>query len=201
MILIITLLILTAVIGIPTYIIYKIIKNIDKETITPSSDIIQKKLHNGYLISFWGIDLMFASVPVMICSCYTFFDSRIELAVLAPMLFICIGSILLIIGRVIIGCQTRRINFIKGRERTPLEEWVLGMMSGIESKNTEALFTQVARATNNKVDDITSISVGMPIIFKLFEIGKVFTGKNFFKIHWPWILTLLTCISLLIVKF
>lgn len=201
MILIITLLILTAVIGIPTYIIYKIIKNIDKETITPSSDIIQKKLHNGYLISFWGIDLMFASVPVMICSCYTFFDSRIELAVLVPMLFICIGSILLIIGRVIIGCQTRRINFIKGRERTSLEEWVLEMMSGIESKNTEALFTQVARTTNNKVDDITSISVGMPIIFKLFKIGKVFTGKNFFKIHWPWILTLLTCISLLIVKF
>jgi len=162
---------------------------------------MQKFPNNGYLISFWGIDLMFASVPVMICSAIVFFDNRIEFSAVAPILFMIIGSILLIIGRVIIGCQTRRINFIKGRERTPLEEWVLGMMSGIESKNTEALFTQVARATNNKVDDIISISVGMPIIFKLFELGKVFTGKNFFKIHWPWILAVLVCISLLIIKF
>lgn len=200
MILIITLLILTAVIGIPTYIIYKIVKNIDKETITPSSDIIQKKFHNGYLISFWGIDLMFAAVPVMICSAIAFFDNRIEFSAVAPVLFMIIGSILLIIGRVIIGCQTRRINFIKGRERTPLEEWIWEMMSHIEGSNA-ALTTQVTKMTDNKMDDIAGIAIGGPIIFKFFQIGKVFTGKNFFKIHWPWILAVLVCISLIVINY
>lgn len=200
MILIITLLVLIAIIGIPTYIIYKIIKNIDKEIITPSSDIIQKKLHNGYLISFWGIDLMFASVPVMICSAIAFFDSKIEFSVIAPVLFMIIGSILLIIGRVIIGCQTRRINFIKGRERTQLEELVWKTMSHIEGSNT-ALTTQVTKITDNKIDDIAGIAIGGPIIFEFFQIGKVFTGKNFFKIHWPWILAVLVCISLIVISY
>jgi len=189
-----TIIITLIVLALPVAVILLVIRRIDKETVTPPSEFIEKQLRRGFFLSFWGIDIAISCmIPAFLGAIKSadYDDPWVVMSVaIGAVIYLMVGFIVLVIGRTMVGCQTRRINFIKGRTRTPLEEWVLMMMDGVESRQGDVLFNQVAVATDNKVDDIEAITNGAGVIFAFFKIGKVFTGNNLLKNHWPWIIAI-----------
>ena len=59
---IIPLLIVSVLIGIPTWLMVRTMNKADKNTIVYSPEEVTKKLRKGFYLSFWGIDLLFGAI-------------------------------------------------------------------------------------------------------------------------------------------
>lgn len=156
---IIPLLIVSVLIGIPTWLMVRTMNKADKNTIVYSPEEVTKKLRKGFYLSFWGIDLLFGAIPLfalILCDLPRVFQF------IVPAVAFVVGFIMFFIGRIQVGLMTRYINFCN-RERTECEEWVLQVMLGIE----EAAMNSTG------------------IISGYMEVGRVYTGKNILKNHWP----------------
>lgn len=74
---IILLLIVSILIGIPTWLIVHTLSKADKSTIIYSPEEVTRRLHKGFYLSFWGIDLLFGAIPsfvLILCDLPTFFQ-------------------------------------------------------------------------------------------------------------------------------
>ena len=196
MIVIISVLVVVVLVGVPTFFIARAWKNAEKEAPLPPPEAIWANLRKAFFLWFWGVDLAFGSIVLMVVSAiwaagsdeYGMLD-RLPVALAVTLVPLIAGMVLLVIGRVGIGVQTRRLEHGTGRERTPLEDYVLAVMGNFEGQNVKALAIQVARVTGNKVDDVAAAAAGIGILGKIGKWGKLFTGKSFLKNHWPWLLT------------
>ena len=125
---IISLLIVSVLIGIPTWLIVHTVNKADKSTIIYSPEEVTRRLRKGFYLSFWGMDLLFGAIPsfvLILCDLPTVFQF------IVPAVAFIVGFIMFFIGRIQVGLMTRYINFCN-RERTEFEEWVLQAMLGIE---------------------------------------------------------------------
>lgn len=59
---IVLLLIALAIIGIPSYLIFRIFKKFDENKIVYSPEEVTKRLRRGFYLSYWGLDLLFGGV-------------------------------------------------------------------------------------------------------------------------------------------
>ena len=189
---IIGIMIAVILIGVPTFFITRVWKSAEKETDLPPEETISGNLTKGFRLMSWGMDLAFGSAAIMIASSVWAagaddygMSERLPIAVLTAVAVCMIGFILLFVGRTEVGAQTRILEHAKGRERTPLEDYVLIAMGSIESGNAVILAGQVARMTGNKVDDVAAATAGAGIIFRMRKLSKLFIGNSFFKNHWP----------------
>lgn len=175
------------VLGVPTLIVVMALTKIDREEITPPPNVIRKNLAAGFLVSFWGIDFLVMAVPIIILFVLLFAAERINSDIGAGIVIgdLSLGLIMLFIGRTIVGFQTRRINFIKGRERTVEEEKILSQMFVTEGRQSDVFFQNVASATPSLSDDIVNALSNTGIISSYFAAGKAYTGHNALKNHAP----------------
>ena len=60
---IIPLLIVSVLIGIPTWLIVQTVNKADKSTIIYSPEEVTRRLRKGFYLSFWGMDLLFGAIP------------------------------------------------------------------------------------------------------------------------------------------
>ena len=125
---IIPLLIVSVLIGIPTWLIVHTVNKADKSTIIYSPEEVTRRLRKGFYLSFWGMDLLFGAIPSFVL---IFCDLPTVFQFIVPAVAFIVGFIMFFIGRIQVGLMTRYINFCN-RERTEFEEWVLQAMLGIE---------------------------------------------------------------------
>ena len=195
--LIIGIFVMVVLVGVPAYFCAKVWKNAEKESELPSSDVISKSLKKAFHIMFWGIDMVLGSWVIMITSSiwaglsneYGMLD-RLPIALTVTLIPMLIGFILLIVGRIKLGTQTRVLEHGTGRKLTPLEQYTLIVMNGIEGENIKTLSIQVAKVTNNKVDDVLAATTSVNILFRMAKLGRLHTGDNYIKNHWSLILVL-----------
>ena len=166
----------------------------DKNTIVYSPEDVTKKLRKGFYLSFWGMDLLFGAIP-FVCS-YTLHLLRFSIYCSGCSIYRWIYHVF--IGRIQVGLMTRYINFCN-RERTEFEEWVLQAMLGIEEaamrRNGINVITKVIPGVT---DDMLSAMNSTGIISGYMEVGRVYTGKNILKNHWP-IISIIVAILISIV--
>lgn len=179
---IVLLLIALAIIGIPSYLIFRIFKKFDENKIVYSPEEVTKRLRRGFYLSYWGLDLLFGgllSFIIMFC------DVDEVVMFLATVGAVVIGFIVLFVGRMQVGMMTRYINFCN-RERTELEEWILQNMLDIEeSAASRNLLNAITKVTPGVTDDMISAMNSKDIISGYISVGKIYTGNNIFKNHWP----------------
>ena len=63
---IIPLLIVLVLIGIPTWLMVRTMNKADKNTIVYSPEEVTRRLRKGFYLSFWGIDLLFGTIPLFL---------------------------------------------------------------------------------------------------------------------------------------
>lgn len=178
----IAILISIILIGVPTYLIVRVYKKVDSDETIYTPEEIAKRLKKGYFLTFWGIKMAFGCVPLF---ALMFCKVPVVLMFAFPIGFCTIGLVLLFVGMVIVGTGTRYLNNRK-RELTPLEEWTLASMNGIQGRaQNRNLANSISRATPGVTDDILSAIGSVGIVSGLFAIGNVYTGKNIFKKFWP----------------
>lgn len=190
---IIPLLIVSVLIGIPTWLIVRTMNKADKNTIVYSPEDVTKKLRKGFYLSFWGIDLLFGAIPLFVLILCDF--PRVFQFIAAAFV---VGFIMFFIGRIQVGIMTRYINFCN-RERTEFEEWVLQAMLGIEEaamRRNE--INSITKVIPGVTDDMLSAMNSIGIISGYMEVGRVYTGKNILKNHWP-IISIIVAILISIV--
>lgn len=192
---IIPLLIVSVLIGIPTWLIVHTVNKADKSTIIYSPEEVTRRLRKGFYLSFWGMELLFGAIPsfvLILCDLPTVFQF-----IVSAVAFV-VGFIMFFIGRIQVGLMTRYINFCN-RERTEFEEWVLQAMLGIEEaamrRNGINVITKVIPGVT---DDMLSAMNSTGIISGYMEVGRVYTGKNILKNHWP-IISIIVAILISIV--
>lgn len=166
---------------------------------------MNKKIATGFLISFWGIDIMFGSVLMMIAvgmyigfKCY---DDPIKVTIGALGVGgIClVGAILLMAGKW--GFLDRQVKQIEKNGGNELEQWFRMQMLGLRGANRENLVNAVAVITELPPAQIASISGSTGIISGFYATGKVFTGNNFLKMHWPLLIICIMSVGLFIAAF
>ena len=177
---IIPLLIVSVLIGIPTWLIVHTVNKADKSTIIYSPEEVTRRLRKGFYLSFLGMDLLFGAIPsfvLILCDLPTVFQF------IVPAVAFVVGFIMFFIGRIQVGLMTRYINFCN-RERTEFEVWVLQAMLGIEEaamrRNGINVITKVIPGVT---DDMLSAMNSTGIISGYMEVGRVYTGKNILKNH------------------
>ena len=185
---IIPLLIVSVLIGIPTWLIVQTVNKADKSTIIYSPEEVTRRLRKGFYLSFWGMDLLFGAIPsfvLILCDLPTVFQF------IVPAVAFVVGFIMFFIGRIQVG--------LMNRERTEFEEWVLQAMLGIEEvtmrRNGINVITKVIPGVT---DDMLSAMNSTGIISGYMEVGRVYTGKNILKNHWP-IISIIVAILISIV--
>ena len=192
---IIPLFIVSVLIGIPTWLMIRIMNKADKNTTIYLPEEVTKRLRKGFYLSFWGIDLLFGALPSF---ALIFCDVPTAFQFIVPAVALVVGLIMLFVGRIQVGLMTRYINFCN-RERTEFEEWVLQAMLGIEEVAMRRnVINSIAKVTPGVTDDILSAMNSTGIISGYMEVGRVYTGKNILKNHWP-IITIIVAILISIV--
>lgn len=92
-----------------------------------------------------------------------------------------IGMIFFFAGRIVIGMQSRKLNFLQGRQRTEEEQWFLNENLGIEDEAIrQNLVNQLVKIIPGKSDDIIVASKSTDLIKHYFAVGKVYMSKNVF---------------------
>ena len=189
---IISLLIVSVLIGIPTWLMVRTMNKADKNTIVYSPEDVTKKLRKGFYLSFWGIDLLFGAIPSFVL---IFCDLPTVFQFIVPAVAFVVGFIMFFIGRIQVGIMTRYINFCN-RERTEFEEWGLQAMLGIEEAAMRR--NAITKVIPGVTDDMLSAMNSTGIISGYMEVGRVYTGKNILKNHWP-IISIIVAILISIV--
>jgi hypothetical protein len=199
----IAILIVAVLCGVPAFFVARAIQKVDKEEVTPPAEVIKSELSRGFRTMFIGLDLVWGSIPLLVATavCAGLGGTSLLFSPFWSVGTMAVGLVVFGVGRVIVGCQTRRINFIKGRERTPLEEWTLAVMEGIESRQGAALFDRVAIETGIPALELAAIANGSGIILTLYRIGRVFVGGRFLRNHWILLLMVLAAAGLLVRQF
>ena len=158
---IISLLIVSVLIGIPTWLIVHTVNKADKSTIIYSPEEVTRRLRKGFYLSFWGMDLLFGAIPsfvLILCDLPTVFQF------IVPAVAFIVGFIMFFIGRIQVGLMTRYINFCN-RERTEFEEWVLQAMLGIEEAAMRRNgINAITKVISGVTDDMLSAMNSMGII-------------------------------------
>ena len=179
---IVLLLIALAIIGIPSYLIFRIFKKFDENKIVYSPEEVTKRLRRGFYLSNWGIDLLFGGILSFIIM---FCDVNEVFMFLATIGTLVIGLIVFFVGRMQVGMMTRYINFCN-RERTEFEEWILQNMLDIEEAAAiRNVLNSITKVTPGVTDDMISAMNSKDIISGYRSVGKIYTGNNIFKNHWP----------------
>lgn len=195
MYIIIPLLIVSVLIGIPTWLMVSTKNKADKNTIVYSPEDVTKKLRKGFYLSFWGIDLLFGAIPLFVLILCDF--PRV-FQFIVPVAAFVVGFIMFFIGKIQVGIMTRYINFCN-RERTEFEEWVLQAMLGIEEAAMRRnLINSITKIIPGVTDDMLSAMKSTSIISGYMKVGRVYTGKNILKNHWP-IISIIVAILISIV--
>ena len=190
-------LIATILIGLPTWLILKIMKKAELDTTIYSPEEVSKKLQDAFYLSNWGLELSFGGVLLLFT--LMFCDIQDTLKFIFPVGSVTIGLVLFFIGRIKLGLTSRYLNFCN-RERTQTEEALLEKMINIENEAMHAnRINTIARLTPNKLDDITSLKNNKGIIQSFARLGKTYTKKNVLKKHWPIISIILTIILSIII--
>ena len=100
---IIPLLIVSVLIGIPTWLIVHTVNKADKSTIIYSPEEMTRRLRKGFYLSFWGMDLLFGAIPsfvLILCDLPTVFQF------IVPAVAFVVGFIMFFIGRIQVGLMT-----------------------------------------------------------------------------------------------
>ena len=96
---IISLLIVSVLIGIPTWLIVHTVNKADKSTIIYSPEEVTRRLRKGFYLSFWGMDLLFGAIPsfvLILCDLPTVFQF------IVPAVAFIVGFIMFFIGTTLI---------------------------------------------------------------------------------------------------
>ena len=187
---------LAIVLGVPTFIVVKLLKQIDEEVVTPPPDVIRENLAKGFRASYLGIDMMLIAVPAIVLAAFLSSDVGAGFAIGC----LVIGVIALFSGRTVVGLQTRRLNFIKGRERTPEEEKILFKMLDVESRQADNFFQKAAGATASPFDDAIMTARNKGILSGFYAAGREYTGDGFFKNHFPAVVVLIILIFVFVLS-
>lgn len=133
-------------------------------------------------MSNWGIDLLFGGILSFIIM---FCDVNEVFMFLATIGTLVIRLIVFFVGRIQVGMMTRYINFCN-RERTEFEEWILQNMLDIEEAAAiRNGLNSITKVIPGVTDDMISAMNSKDIISGYRSVGKIYTGNNIFKNHWP----------------
>lgn len=189
-------LIAAILIGLPTWLILKIMKKAEQDTTIYSPEEITKKLQDGFFLSNWGLELSFGGVLLF---ALMFCDIHDTLKFILPIGSVTLGLVLFFIGRIKIGITSRYLNFCN-RERTQTEKAFLEDIINIENTAMHANgINTITRLTPNKLDDIASLKNNKGIIQGFTNLGKTYTRKNVLKKHWPIISMILILVLSIII--
>ncbi len=143
---------------------------------------MKSSLKVGYTLSrygidaFWGALLMVIAWIVMMCM-----SIQTDLLGILAVVMVIIGMIFFFAGRIVIGMQSRKLNFLQGRQRTEEEQWFLNENLGIEDEAIrQNLVNQLVKIIPGKADDIIVASKSTGLIKHYFAVGKVYMSKNVF---------------------
>ena len=183
---IIPLLIVLVLIGIPTWLMVRTMNKADKNTIVYSPEEVTKKLRKG----------LFRAIPLFVL---ILCDLPRVFQFIVPAVAFVVGFIMFFIGRIQVGLMTRYINFCN-RERTEFEEWVLQVMLGIEEAAMRRNgINSITKVIPGVTDDMLSAMNSTGIISGYMEVGRVYTGKNILKNHWPIISIIVTILISIVI--
>ena len=150
------------------------------------SEKMRKNLKIGFLLEYWSIDCFWSSlifVGVWLAIAFWLKENG-EIMGIAALILVIFGMVMFETGRVIVGLQSRKLNF-SDKELTMEEEWFLQEMLGVEDDARMAqLESAFGRMTSEKADDILLTYKNKGVIGHYFAIGKVYTGKNIVLNHW-----------------
>ena len=105
---IIPLLIVSVLIGIPTWLIVQTVNKADKSTIIYSPEEVTRRLRKGFYLSFWGMDLLFGAIPsfvLILCDLPTVFQF------IVPAVAFVVGFIMFFIGFFLINAPSQFITY------------------------------------------------------------------------------------------
>lgn len=179
---IISIALLAVVMGVPTWLVIRALKKVENNEVAFSPEEVTQRLKNGFFLSKWGMELAFGSIATF---ALLFCDIPETIQFVVPMGSLIVGMILLFVGRVKIGITTRYLNY-STRSITELERFVLDTMIGIENEGMRLNgMRAITKLTPGITDDMLVTLDGMGTISRFSEIGRLYTGKNVLKNHWP----------------
>lgn len=146
-------------------------------------DKMKSSLKVGYTLSRYGIDafwggLLMTIAWIVMSLCMR---SQTDLLDIFALIMVIIGMIFFFVGRIVVGMQARKLNFLQGRQRTEEEQWFLNENLDVEDEAIrQNLVNQVAKIIPGKADDIMMASKSTGVISHYFAVGKVYMSKNVF---------------------
>lgn len=143
---------------------------------------MKSSLKRGYTLSRYGIDAFWgALLMVIVWVIMMYMGIQTDLLGILAVVMVIIGMIFFFTGRIAVGMQSRKLNFLQGRQRTEEEQWFLNENLGIENKAIQQnLVNQLVKIIPGKADDIIAASESTGLIKHYFAVGKVYMSKNVF---------------------
>ena len=165
---------------------------------------MKSNLKIGFTLSRWGIDsfwgaLIFAILWIVMI----IINPKVEADYfkIIAIILIFAGMILFFIGRIFVGLQSRKLNFLTGRTRNDEEEWFLQEMLWTEKTAVRLnLANNLAKILPGKADNILIASNSTGVIKHFFNVGKIYMSNNFLINRLVLIASLFVSIILLMVK-
>lgn len=159
----------------------------------------------GFTLSRWGIDSFWGALIFAISWIVMIFiinpGVKADYFGIIALILTYVGMILFFIGRMFVGLQSRKLNFLTGRTRNDEEEWFLQEMLCIEETAIRLnLANNFAKISPGKADDILAASNTTSVIKHFFNVGKIYMSNNFLINRLMLIASLFVSIILLIGK-
>lgn len=163
---------------------------------------VKRNLKRGFTIARWGIDICLGALFVVIALIISAFikdSSNILNRLMIPFGMCVVGLCIFVIGRVLVGLQSRKLNFYMDRPLTEEERWFVSCMLEIEQSGSGVNFTNsVASASNSRVDDIAAGAASTAVVGRFFKIGKKYMGRSFLFNRLPAIVSLIAAVVIVI---
>lgn len=146
------------------------------------TELMKRKLKHGFTAARWGIDICIGCL-IVAADYIAFgiaFGSGVEFSALITIgVFLMAGIVVFAAGRIIVGLQSRSLNFENSRPLTDEERWFVREMLKMEDDAAKAnLAAAAARVTPGVADDyLFGIGSG-GILGRFGRIGKRYMGKN-----------------------
>lgn len=164
---------------------------------------IKSKLKIGFTLARWGVDFCYGALFIasaLAASAWNNQEAALVSLLMIPFVICIFGIAVFAIGRVMVGLQSRKLNFQSSRHLTEEERWFVSCMMEIEEKGSGVNFYQsAARNTAGNFDNVAAGAMASAVIGSFFKIGKKYMEHSFFFHRLPAIGSLAASVIIAIV--
>lgn len=165
---------------------------------------IKSKLKSGFTIARWGIDICLGALFIVIALAVSgYMKGSIEIIkmLMIPFIMCIIGIIVFVIGRVIVGLQSRELNLHTDRPLHDEESWFVACMLELEETGAGANFiNSAARVSGGSGDNIAAGAAAAAVTGRFFKIGKKYMGRSLVINRLPALISLAVAIVIVVMS-